>query len=112
MTHADLERRDVHLFSINEDVSVTDQLPRLIVGGGKAQTQDHVVEPPLELGEEVFARDALLASRLLEIRAELVLENAIDAFYFLFFAELQAVPDDLRPAVVAMLSRREIPLFD
>jgi hypothetical protein len=51
-------------------------------------------------------------SGLFEPAAELTFQDAVDAAHFLFFAELQAVADDLRFAVLTVLSGDEVALFD
>src|SRR5690349_15200006 len=37
----DLERRDVDFFAVDEDVSMTDELPGLSMGTGKTETDKH-----------------------------------------------------------------------
>ena len=93
-------------------MSVADQLPRLIVGRSKAQTQDHIVQTALKLSQQVFAGNSFMPGRLLEIRTKLVFENAIDPFYFLLLAKLQAISDDLCLAIPPVLSRREVSFLD
>ena len=61
---------------------------------------------------QVLAGDALLQRGLFEGVAELPFEHAVDAADLLLFAKLQAVADDLRLAILAMLSGNEIALFD
>src|SRR3982750_2206373 len=62
-------------------------------GGGEAEAVDHVVQPPLELHQEVLAGDPLAAVGLDEIVAELRLEHSVDALDLLLLAELQAVAE-------------------
>ena len=52
------------------------------------------------------------AAGLLEQIAELAFEQLIVAAGLLLFAELQAVADDLRFAILAVLAGSEIALFD
>jgi hypothetical protein len=51
-------------------------------------------------------------SGLLEVVAELAFQHAVDAAGLLLFAQLQAVADDLRLAILAMLPGNEVALFD
>ena len=98
----DLVRRDIHLFAVNKDVSVPDELPCLGMGRGKTQTHQNVVQAPLQLSQEVLTGNAFLADGFLEVRAELIFKNAVDALHLLLFAKLQSVAEDLRstPAVL------------
>ena len=66
---ADLVGRDVDLLSVHLDVSVTDELTRLRARGGESERVDDVVEPQLELAEQVVAGDAGLAARRAGSRA-------------------------------------------
>jgi hypothetical protein len=49
------------------------QLPALVSRTAKAEAINHVIEPPFQEDKQVFARDSLLALRLLEIIPELSL---------------------------------------
>ena len=49
---------------------------------------------------------------LFEGAAELAFQHAVDAAHLLLFAQLQAVADDLRLAVLAVLSGNEVALLD
>ena len=61
----------------------------------------------------VFAGDALHAALAFSNSvAELAFEHAVDAADLLLFAKLQAVADDLRLAILAVLAGNEIALFD
>src|SRR3954470_4683970 len=91
---------------------MANELARLCVGGRETQSDKYVIQTALELCQQVFTGHALLANRFLEIGAKLIFEHAVDTFHLLFFAQLQAVADDLRLSIVAVLPRREIPLFD
>ncbi len=71
----------------------------------KPKPHEDVIQAPFQLREQVFAGDALLASGLLEVRAELVLENAVHPLHLLLLAQLQSVSDDLRLAIPAVLAR-------
>src|SRR5262249_28366086 len=65
-----------------------------------------------ELGEQVFAGYAFLAHSLLEIRPELVFKHAVDALDLLLLTQLQAISDDFRFTIAAVLSRRKVSFFD
>ena len=93
-------------------MTVTYELPGLSMRRRETKADEDVVQPALELGEQVFAGDALLPHGLFEIGAELVFEHAVDAFYFLFFAQLEAVSDNLRLSIAPMLARSKVPLLD
>ena len=43
---------------VHLDVTVTDELARRLAAGREAHAVDHVVEPALERGQQVVARDA------------------------------------------------------
>ena len=62
--------------------------------------------------DQVLAGDALWMRGLFEGVAELGFQHAVDAAHLLLFAQLQAVADHLRLAVLAMLSGDEVALFD
>ena len=93
-------------------MSVADELPRLSVRGCKAEPHKNIVEALLELREQVFAGYAFLAHSLLEIRPELVFKHAVDAFDLLLLTQLQAISDDFRFTIAAVLSRRKVSFFD
>src|SRR4030095_3856557 len=94
------------------NVTMTDQLPRLIVSRCKTQPHDHVVEAPFQLRKQMFTGDSLLPRRLFEIGTELVFEYAVDPLHLLLLSQLQAVSHNLRLAIAAVLSRRKVTLFD
>src|SRR5215510_13507061 len=93
-------------------MAVTHELPRLRVRCSKPEAHQNVVEPALELCEQVFAGDALLPHGFLEIRPELVFEHAVDALDLLLLTQLESISDDLRFTIPAVLARREVSLFD
>src|SRR5262245_39847334 len=72
----DLVRRNVHPPTVDEEVAVADELPRLRPGRGEAEPVDDVVQACLEHAEQVVARHARLASRLVVVGPELLLEQA------------------------------------
>src|SRR5213078_487368 len=76
-----------------------------------AEAVDDVVEPRLERAQQVVARDAALAGRLLVVGAELGLEQAVVAPRLLLLAQLQQVLG-LLDAAAAMLARRVAAALD
>ena len=66
---ADLVGGDVDLLAVHLDVAVADELAGLGAGGGEAEGVDHVVEPELELAEQVLTGDAGARCRALEVDA-------------------------------------------
>src|SRR3954453_7556309 len=80
-------------------------------GGGEPEPVDDVVQPRLEHAQEVVAGDATLLVRLLVVRAELRLEQAVVAARLLLLAELQQVLALLDPPA-AVLARRVRPALD
>jgi hypothetical protein len=79
------------------------ELTGLGARGGETQGVGHVVEPELELAEQVVAGDSGLLRSALEVEPELLLEQAVNALDLLLFTKLYAVAEDLRaaPAVLA-----------
>src|SRR5581483_2026405 len=101
----DLVARDVHPAAVHAEVAVPHQLPGLRAGRGEAEPVDDVVEPGLEHPEQVLACDPALLVRLLVVRAELRLEQAVVPPRLLLLAQLQQVLALLDPAA-AVLARR------
>src|SRR5215831_15172960 len=93
-------------------MAVANELARLRMSRGKAEANEYVIQTTLELRKQVFAGYTLLTDGLLEVRAELVFEDAVNTFYLLFFAQLQPIADNLRFAIAAVLPGREISFFD
>jgi hypothetical protein len=86
-------------------VAVAHELASLCTRGGEAEAVHDVVEPRLEHPQEVVTRDAALLVRLLVVRAELRLEQAVVAARLLLLAQLQQVLA-LLDAATAVLPRR------
>src|SRR5690606_35397678 len=108
-----LERRNVHFPPVHEDMSVIDDLPCLPARGRKSRAINDVVEATLKHEQKVLAGNPFLTQCLLEIISELLLEDEIDALYFLLFAELLAISGQHLAAGGTMLSRRiSAALFD
>jgi hypothetical protein len=83
---------------------VRDQLTRLGAGRAEAHPVDDVVEPRLEQADQVRAGVALQARRLLEVAAELPLENAVHSLDLLLLAQLHAVIGHARARDAAVLA--------
>ena len=88
------------------------ELPRLRARGRQAQPVHDVVEAPFEELQQRFAGDPAGALGRREVPAELIFEDAVNALDLLLFAQLNAVAGELRLARLAVLSGREIALFD
>ena len=114
VTNLDLERRDIHLVSIDPDMSVAHELARLSAGHGKSKTEYDVVESALEESQQVFTCNTLLLSSFLEIVAELSLEQIVDTLDTLLFTQLLSVSNQLcATRRLTMLSwRLRSPLFN
>src|SRR5436190_16265987 len=108
----ELVRRDVHRPAVDLKVPVRDELARLLARRAQAEPVDDVVHAQLEVAEQVQAGDARLARRLVEIIAELLLEQPVDAPRLLLGAQLQAVVRRLALAGLAVHARRERPALD
>ena len=78
----------------------------------KAHAINDVIETALEHHHQVRAGGTFRAFRLLEVIAELALEEAVGALHLLLLAQLHAVADHLRPARLAVLARNEIALLN
>src|ERR1051326_7275194 len=85
-----LIRRDVDFFTVYKNMAMPDELARLRMCRSKTEPYKYVIQPPLQLCQQVFSGHAFLPHRLLEIRPELIFENAVNALHFLFFAQLQS----------------------
>jgi len=68
-----------------------DELAGLSAGNREAHAIDDVVEAAFEQAQQVLARVALLARSLGVVRAELALEQAVDALDLLLLAKLGGV---------------------
>src|SRR5687768_15840934 len=102
---ADLIGGDVDLLAVDLDVAVADELPRLGAGGCEAEGVDHVVEPELELAEQVVTGDAGARGRAVEVDPELILEQAVNALDLLFLAKLDTVSEHLGTAASVLAGR-------
>src|ERR1700704_4565593 len=103
---------NVDFSGVYRDVAMAHKLSRLAPGLRKTEAVDNIVQPPLQLLQEQFAGDASGARRLFKVIAELAFLGKVNALGFLLFAQLQTIADDLGLAVLTMLSRGEVTLFD
>ena len=92
-------------------MAVAYELTGLGTRRGEPERIDDIVEPQLELAKQVVAGDSGLACRLLEVEAELLFEQAVNALDLLFFAKLNSVAEDFGTAA-AMLTRRVVAALD
>ena len=74
---ADLERRDVRLHAVDQEVTVGHQLAGVTTRAGQAGTVDDVVQAALEQAEQVVTGLAGTARGQLVVLAELLLEDAV-----------------------------------
>ena len=107
-----LERWDVRLAAVDLKMAMTNHLTRLRAAGAETHAVDDVVEALLEHAEQVFAGDAGHRAGFLEQVAELRFEQPIVPARLLLLAKLQAVADDLRLPILAMLAGNEIAALD
>ena len=87
---------------------VTHQLARLAAGNAEAEAIDNVVETPFQRFQQLRAGYTLGLDRVLEVIPELAFLGEIDAFGFLFFAQLQTVPYNLGLFVFPVLAGSEV----
>src|SRR6185437_6473872 len=78
----------------------------------KAQPESHAVQSPLQLLQQQLAGHALSGIRLFVICAKLALQRKVHTLRLLLLAQLQAIADDLRLAVAAMLAGSEVALLN
>jgi hypothetical protein len=97
--------------AIDQEVTVTQELPGLRSRGCKAEPEDHVVEPALEQREKILTSSALHPARRVHGLGELRLEQSVHSLDLLLFAELHAEIGKAR-ATVPVLARRVVPLLD
>src|SRR5205823_12807956 len=90
---------NVDLAAVHPEMPVADELPGLGAGIGETEPEDDVVEPLLEELEEVLSSLALRRRAARVVAAELRLEEAVEALYFLFLAQLHAVLGELGAAL-------------
>ena len=100
-----LVARDVDAAAVHLEVAVAHELARLRARRREAEAVHDVVEARLEHAQELLAGDAGAPRRLLVVRAELLLEQAVVAARLLLLAQLQEVLA-LLDAAAAVLTRR------
>src|SRR3954447_2566294 len=105
VVRANLVARDVHATAVDLEVAVAHELAGLRAGRGEAEAVHDVVEPRLEHPQQLLAGDARAPRRLLVVRAELLLEQAVVAARLLLLAQLEEVLA-LLDAAAAVLTRR------
>src|SRR5580700_2788353 len=93
-------------------MAMANQLASLGARSGQAHAVKCVVETPLQHVEHVLAGDTLGRAGFFEQIAELAFEKLIVASRFLLLAKLEAVADNLRLTIFAVLPRREVALLD
>src|SRR5688572_2680118 len=87
----DPEARDVGRTAVHREVAVADELSGLRAARREAHAIDGVVEAHLEQAQQVLAGHALVLLRLLEVVAELALEDRVALAHLLLLAQLQPV---------------------
>src|SRR5882672_10146624 len=89
---------------------MADELTCLCTRCGEAEAVDDVVEPRLQHAEQLLARDAGAAGRLLVVAAKLLLEQPVVAARLLLLAQLQQVLALLDAAAPVLARRIRAPL--
>src|SRR5260370_14350249 len=112
IVRADFKRRNIDLAAIHQHVAVAHELAGLIAAGAESHAVHDAVQAPFERPQKILASDALLSGGLLEQVAELVLQQAVVAARFLLFAQLQAIANQFRLAILAVLAGSEVALLD
>src|ERR1700722_15032765 len=103
---ADPVARDVHPLAVDEDVAVAGEMGRLAAAAPPPGPEDDVVQPQLEIAQQVLAGDAGLAARLLVEVTELLLQEPVDPPGLLLLPQLGQVFGALPHAVTAVLAGR------
>src|SRR5215472_8484189 len=103
---------DIALAAVDFDVAVADDLPGLGAAGAEAHAVNGAVETALESGHQQLAGDPFGLRGLLVRTAELGFQHAVNTAHLLLLAKLEAIADDLRLAVLAMLPGHEVALFN
>src|SRR5690348_6414075 len=86
-------------------VAMKHELPGLTARGSESEAHQDVVQAALEQAEQILASHALLAAGLCVIRAELLLQNAVEATGLLLLAQLQPVLGLLGAAAAVIAGR-------
>src|SRR5580704_4063684 len=112
VSHIHLIGRDVDLAAVNVDVAVAHQLAGLAAGNAEAEAMHDGVEAALQLLQEHFASHSFGSRGLFKIVTELAFLGEIHQLGLLLLAELKAIADDFRLAVLTVLARGEVALLD
>src|SRR5581483_4671515 len=99
------QRRDRHPLPVDRDQAVAHELPGLGPGAGPAAAVHDVVDPQLEVAEQVVAGDARAAGRLLVEPAELPLHDAVGVAELLLLPELEGVLRQTLPVAAVLTGR-------
>ena len=86
---ADLERRDVDLLAVDQEVAVDDELAGVATRAGEAGAVDHVVETALEQLQQVVTGLAGTTAGLGVVVVELLLEDAVGEAGLLLLLQLE-----------------------
>ena len=108
----DSEGGDVYDAAVDDDVLVADELSRSGACWCYAESVDDVVEARFEDCEEDFAGDAFGALSVGVGDAELAFEDSVGVFSLLFLFELLAVLGEFASAVLSVLSRGIVAVFE
>ena len=85
-------RRDRHALAVDRDVAVPHELTSLVATRRERRAEHAVVEPELEHAQQVLTGDARLRGSAFGVdRAELLLEQAVDAAALLLLTQLEQV---------------------
>jgi len=110
LTGLNAEGGDVDNLTVDNDVTVADELASSGAAGSDTKTEHYVVETTLEVLEEDLTGNAVCAGCLLEHIAELFLEYAIGVLCLLLLSKHDTVLGGLATTVVAVLPRGEVAL--
>ena len=86
-----LERRDVDLVTVDQEVTVHDELTGVATRAGEPGAVDHVVEAALEELEQVVTGLALATVGFLVVAEELLLHHAVGEAGLLLLLQLEEV---------------------
>ena len=90
---------------MEKKVAVWGKLPCPAAARRKSAAIDYVIQAPLQVDEELFARNPLGVGRLVEGISELPLQQAIESLDLLLLAQFSGVIGELRPAALSVLTR-------
>ena len=100
-----LERRDVDLAAVDQEVAVHDQLAGVAAGAGEAGAVDDVVEAALQQLQQVVTGLAGATRGLGVVVVELLLEDAVGVAGLLLLAQLEEVLALLDAAAAVLAGR-------